>query len=696
MTFKDLKLKLIYDNSTEEITRNLIVPLLGESKVYYRGVGYFSSNWIQIVTKGLQKIAEKGGKIYLLTSPILSGDDWEAMKLGKKAEMDEILYKSIKETINEDFDTRTRVECLNLLSWLIADNLLTMKFAICKNGKGMYHDKLAIFGDEEDNKVCLHGSFNDSLQATYNGEGFSVFKSYESGQKGYVDEHFARFQVMWKGLNNFYEIYDIPDLVKVELRKYQKKERPYRKNKKMLHLPTYIKNLNDYQIEAIERLKDNNWKGILEMATGTGKTITSIAASMDYLDIKGRMFLIVVVPFIHLVEQWEENILSFGYKVPIKCYDSKVSWYGKLNRRIKDYNIRLTDCESLIVSYRTFSTPDFQELCSKIKDNVFFVADECHYMGSSSLRDCMTENFDVRVGLSATPDRWFDEEGTKRLRDYFGDTIFEYDMEMAIDNGFLCKYEYVPVILSLTHDEYDQYSYLTKKITKMFLANKKIDENTSLQMMIFKRTEILAKAENKIPTFIEMLKVQISEAKVKHTLVYCSKGESQKITKLISELGIRAHEFVYKVSNADRQKILEAFAKGDIQVLVAIKCLDEGVDIPATRTAYFLSSTSNPREFIQRRGRILRKSPGKHLAKIIDFVVFPPWEQQSGGGRDTVDNSIIEKEMPRFAEFYRYAFNSGYARGVIRKYLAPYNLEYLMDKLPWQVYKERKERYSYE
>lgn len=696
MSFRDLKLKLIYDNSTEEITDALIVPLLVESKVYYRGVGYFSSNWIKLVTQGLHEIAEKGGKIHLITSPNLSEDDWEAIKFGKKANIDDVLYQSIKETIKDDFDTNTRAECLNLLSWLIADNLLTMKFAICKNGKGMYHDKLAIFEDNENNKVCIHGSFNDSLQATYNGEGFSVFKSYESGQKDYVDEHFARFQAMWKGFNDFYEIYDIPELVKVELRKYQNKKRPYRKSKKTLHLPTYIKNLNDYQIEAIDRLKSNNWRGIFEMATGTGKTITSIAASMEYLSISGRIFLIIVVPFNHLVEQWEDNILSFGYKVPIKCYSSKALWYSKLNRRIKDYNIRLTDCESVIVSYKTFASLDFQELSSKIKDNVFLIADECHYIGSSAYRNCMPENFDVRVGLSATPDRWYDEEGTKSLRDYFGDTIFEYDMKMAIDNGFLCKYEYKPVIVSLTPREYEQYYDLTRKILKMLLANKNMNDDVILQRMILKRTELLAKAENKLPTFIDMLKEQMKEEEVKHTLVYCSKGESQKITKLISELGIRAHEFVYKVSNADRQKVLKAFAKGDIQVLVAIKCLDEGVDVPETRTAYLLASTSNPREFIQRRGRILRRAPGKHMSKIIDFIVFPPRKSLNCGGVDNVDNSIIEKEMPRFAEFYRYAFNSGYTRGVIRKYLAIYNLEYLMDKLPWQLYKERKEKYSYE
>lgn len=696
MSFRGLNLKLIYDNSTEEITENLIKPLLEEARVYYRGVGYFTSNWIRLVTTGVYKIAERGGKIYLITSPILSEEDWQAIKIGKNAEIDKILYESIKETINEDFDIRSKEDCLNLLSWLIADNILTMKFAVCKNGKGMYHDKLAIFEDYEDNKICLHGSFNDSLQATYNGEGFSVFRSYESGQKDYVDGHFIRFQAMWNGANDFYDIYDIPELVKVELRKYQKKERPYRKSKKTIHLPIYIKNLNDYQSEAINKLKMNNWQGILEMATGTGKTITSIAASMEYLAKSGRVFLIVVVPLNHLVEQWEENVLSFGYKVPIKCYDNKESWYGKLNRRIKDYNIRLTDCESLIVSYKTFASSDFQELCNKIKDNVFFVADECHYIGSSSLKYCMPEKFMARIGLSATPDRWFDEEGTERLRGYFGSTIFEYDIKMAIENGFLCNYEYDPVIVNLTDDEYKKYSDFTQKITKMLLANKKIDENTALQRIIIKRSELLAKAENKIQNFIEMLKVQMREEKVKYTLVYCSKGESQKITKLIAELGIRVHEFVYKVSNTDRKKILESFANGEIQVLVAIKCLDEGVDIPSTRIAYFLASTSNPREFVQRRGRILRRAPEKHMAKIVDFIVFPPRKSLGGNEIDSVDCSIIEKEMPRFAEFYRYAFNSGYARGVIRKYLVPYNLEYLIDKLPWQVYKERKEKYNYE
>lgn len=463
-----------------------------------------------------------------------------------------------------------------------------------------------------------------------------------------------------------------------------------------LHLPTYINNLNDYQLEAIEKLKANNWRGILEMATGTGKTITSIAASMEYLKINERIFLIVVVPFNHLVEQWEENIISFGYKVPIKCYDSKSSWYHKLKRRIKDYNVRLTSCESLIVSYKTFSSPDFQELCSKIKDNAFFIADECHYIGSSALKECMPEGFQVRVGLSATPDRWFDEEGTERLRNYFGDTIFEYDMKKALDNNFLCQYEYEPIRINLTAEEYEQYSYLTQRIINMLLADKKIEEDSILQRMILKRAEILSKAENKLPVFMELLKEQMEKEEIRHTLVYCSKGESQRVTKLISDFGIRAHEFVYKVSNSGRQKVLEAFAKGDIQILVAIKCLDEGVDVPGTRTAYFLSSTSNPREFVQRRGRILRKAPGKHMAKIIDFIVFPPLRTLSSGGIDSMDSSIIEKEMPRFAEFYRYAFNSGYARGVIRKYLAPYNLEYLMDKLPWQVYKERKEKFSYE
>lgn len=693
MSLQDLKLKNIYRNSTDEIINDLVIPLLNESHNYYRGVGFFTSSWIRLVTRGLKSIIGNSGKIYLITSPKLSKEDWEAISIGNKAKTDLILYSAIKRTIDNEFDVNTKYEYLNLFSWLIADGIIELKFAIFQNNKGMYHDKIAIFEDEDNNRVCLHGSFNDSLQATYNGESFSVFRSWENGQNEYVLDHYTEFKNMWDNNNSFYNVVDIPDLIKAEFEKYRSDSRPYKqKCNSQLHLPKFIKSLNCYQEEAIQSIINNNWSGILEMATGTGKTITSLAISLRYYEMKGRLFFIVVVPFNHLVSQWEEVIISFGYKVPVKCNNNRNDWYNNLNKRIRNYNSKITDIECLITTYTTFANDNFQELIKKIKDNVVLVADECHYAGSSSLRYKIPESFDAKIGLSATPDRWCDEEGTNYIRNYFSKTVYEYSMEKAISNGFLTEYNYEANVVELTNSEYSEYQKLTLKIANLLRKEETIDGDSNLKYLILKRAEIISKAKNKIPVFIDQILNQYNKGEIDHTLVYCAKGESKLITKQLANLGIRVHEFTHTVSNCERKKVLKAFDNGDIEVLVAIKCLDEGVDVPSTRTAYFLSSTSNPREFIQRRGRILRKYEGKYKSNIIDFIVFPPFNDNNY----LIDVSIIEKDMPRFAEFSKYAFNEFSVKNKMRKYLQTYDLEYLIEKLPWEIYNERKEKYNYE
>ena len=693
MPLTDLELKNIYRNSTNEILNDLVIPLLKESKVYYRGVGFFTSNWIKLVTTGIGNLIKNSGKIYLITSPKLSQEDWDAISIGNKAKTDMVLYESIKRSIDDEFDIFSKYQCLNMFSWLIADGILELKFAICKNKKGMYHDKIAIFEDELNNRVCLHGSFNDSLQATYNGESMSVFRSWNDGQEEYIDDHLTEFLNMWNNQSDFYEVIDTPESVKKEFQKYKLDNRPYEtKNRSEIHLPKFIEKLNDYQEEAIQAIIKNRWSGILEMATGTGKTITSLAISQKFYEEKNKIFLIVIVPFNHLVTQWEKNILSFGYKVPVKCNESKNNWYNTLIRKIRNYNSGITNIECVVTTYTTFSTDGFQMLINKIKENIVLIADECHYAGSKSLRYKLPKFINVKIGLSATPQRWFDEEGTLYIKEYFNDTAYVYDMEEAIKNGFLTEYYYTPEVIRLNADEYELYKNLTSKIIKLLQRGETVEEESNLQKLILKRADIISNAENKLSVFLDQIKTQYERGDINNTLVYCAKGQSKLITKYLSELGISAHEFTYDVSNINRKKVLDAFAKGEIEVLVAIKCLDEGVDVPSTKTAYFLSSTSNPREFIQRRGRILRKHKDKHKSQIIDYIVFPP----EGMENLSIDTSIIEKDMPRFAEFAKYSFNEFNAKNSMRKYLEPYNLEYLMEKLPWELYMERKERFDNE
>ena len=680
MNLKKVDVKLIYDSSVDNIEQDLFIPLMKETVKYYRGVGFFSSNWIQIALEGIDNIINNNGQIYMITSPNLSEDDYQAILKGNQAKIDNIIYESIKKEL-EEFNTKDKKHILNYLSWLIADGILEMRFAICKNNEGIYHDKIAIFEDEE-NMVCIHGSINDSLKATYNGEAVSVFKSWSIGAE-YCNEHKKRFMDLWEGKREFYKIITMPEKLKCTFREISKNtERPY-KNRTEKREP------RQYQLEAIKKLEENNWKGIFEMATGTGKTITSIFAMLKYKEKYQKQFLIVLAPFTHLVNQWEKELNDLGYKNILKCMNSKEKWFNKLTSKIKDYNSNLNNEICIISTYATAFTKDFYERIQKIKNNVCLIADECHYMGSENYQNMMLNNIDVRVGLSATPARWFDDEGTEKIKQYFDKTVYEYTLEEAIENEKLTPYYYYPVIINLEHEEEEEYKNLTQKISNC-LNRKKQNKNQKdeyLEKLYRMRRKIINNANEKYVMLEKMFKDRMKKERISHTLVYCAKGESKKVVRILSNLGLKVHEFVYTVSPEDRKKILDKFAIGDYQVLVAIKCLDEGVDVPSTKTAYFMASTSNPREFIQRRGRILRLAENKKYAEIFDFLVFPNYESKN----KSIGQNIIKKELPRFAEFSKYAKNKNKAREEIYDIVAEYNLEPRLNKLPWEVYKEIKE-----
>lgn len=684
MSLRNVDTKLIYDSSVDNIEEDLFVPLMEESKKYYRGIGYFSSNWIQIALKGIEKIILNNGKIYMITSPNLTKEDYNAIEKGNKAKTDEVIYKAIKKQL-ENFNVENKNELLNFLSWLIAEEILEMKFAVCKNGVGIYHDKLAIFEDEQD-MVCVHGSINASLQANYNGEGVSVFKSWGTGFE-YCNEHKKRFMELWNGQKDFYEVIDMPEKLKCTFRELSKNfdsKNFFNKNVEKKKKTPY-----PYQLEAIEKLKENNWHGIFEMATGTGKTLTSIFAMLEYKKEKGRQFLIILVPFTHLVDQWINVLEEQDYGMVLKCMGAKQSWYNKLISRIKDYNSYIKNNVCIVATYKTSSSTDFYESISKIKGNLCLIADECHYIGTKNYQNMMLNNIDVRLGLSATPDRWFDEDGTRKIKEYFGKTVYEYTLEKAIEENRLTQYYYYPVITRLDYEEQEEYNELTKKISNYLNKKNKSEEENSqyIERLYRKRRAIMNTCHDKYIKLIELLKQRMQKERISHTLVYVAQGESKYVTKMLNELGLRVHEFVYDVNTEDRIKILRQFENGEYQILVAIKCLDEGVDIPSIKVAYFLSSTSNPREFIQRRGRILRKFDEKKYAEIYDFLVFPNEDCMN----IKIGQNLIKKELPRFAEFAQNARNKNRARETIYDLVAKYNLEPNLSKLPWEVYHEMKE-----
>ncbi|MEH6917370.1 DEAD/DEAH box helicase family protein, partial [Priestia megaterium] len=476
----------------------------------------------------------------------------------------------------------------------------------------------------------------------------------------------------WSNNTNGLSVIEIPDIIKEIIVGYKKGGR-------RMVLPNKEIKARPYQQEAITAVKKNNWKGILEMATGTGKTITSLLISNEFYKDKGRIFLTIIVPFTHLVEQWEKNCNEMGYKNITNCYGNKKSWVNKLQTDVRDFNLGLITKHVVITTYKTAASVEFNSLIAKLRGKSFLISDECHYFGVKSLRHNQLGSMEAKLGLSATPERWWDEEGSNYILKFFGPTVYEYDMRNAIANGALTEYIYNPIIVDLTTDELKRYEKYTKRL--IYLYREEETNREEISEVNRKRSRVISKAEMKKEILFSIFKDKIRK-EVSHTLVYCAPGEVEIITKKLADLGYRVHRFDSEVSLADRIKILEAFDLGSIQILVAIKCLDEGVDVPSTKIAYFLASTSNPREFVQRRGRILRKNPNKNLAIIYDFVVMP------SGASDEIYKSIVTKELPRFAEFSRYAINSFNARELIGNKLKRYSLEYLMDKLPWEVYRE--------
>lgn len=690
MTFRSLNLKLIYDNVNGTIFEDLINPLLSHSVSYKRGVGYFSSSWLSMCAEGLQKLAEKQGRILLVTSPHLSESDWDAFRIGNEARKNEIVFQSLAKQVEEMKNNR-RDSRLLLLAWLIADEILEVKIAIPRNNNGDFHDKFAIFEDNNGDKVALHGSLNDSEKASLNGEGVSVFRSWVLGQEGFVEGHETRFDQLFLQNSNFYHVYDLPNAIREDIvRLKENKARPYKfpvqKKIPLFRTPANIE-LFDFQKEAIKNWISNDYKGLFEMATGTGKTITSLAATSKFANEQNSSVVLITVPFNHLVEQWAEEARKFGFSPVTKSGTTNV-WISLLRSRVYEINKGLRKNLCIITTHDTGSSEQFLKLVEEIKAPILFIGDESHYLGSKKLSRLLHSKFEYRIGLSATPDRWFDERGSKKLRDYFDKTVIKLSIKEAVEHGFLTPYRFYPKTVPLTDTEYEEYQSYTRRI--MNIQNDKnlspSERQDRVQQLLIQRSSVVNNAEEKLTLLEELIKKKINREgleNIKHTLVYSPVGKTNEIVKMLANLGIQAHEFIYTVSNKKKIELLEHFSNGNIQVLVAMRCLDEGVNIPATKEAYFLSSTTNPREFVQRRGRILRKYNEKKEAIIYDFYAVPPishWGEDSGA-------SVIQREIPRFAEFADGALNKFEAREAILPVLEAHKLRHIINLKPWDAYR---------
>ena len=699
---KEIIVKTEYRSLHDNIVKDFYIPLLSESIFYKRSVGFFSSKILIGISYGIEKLIKNEGTIKLICSPNLDKEDIDAINSGYNEKLNNILEKNMCNMIS-DPTNKFEEERLNFLAHLISSGKLDIKVALSyKDGKyGLYHEKLGLFYDKDSNVVAFSGSMNETYNAiSENYETVDVFKSWTDNDR--VIEKEKAFDKLWNNNDSFACVLNFPTAVKEKIILYKKDSFDLEKlssetkiyldslkeidNKYKYNDTPYIDDsiiLRDYQKNAIKKWSQNNYCGIYDMATGSGKTYTAYASIVTLINhcvsINKPILVIVICPYQHLVEQWMEDIDKFHI-------DNKIIGYGNIGD--KDYLNKLKrsirDLKEGIKKYQFFITTNASYRLSKIQDivsntdgvDVLLAVDEAHYVGTQSFSKYLHENYKYRLALSATINRYRDEEGTRIIHNYFGNVCIKYTIEDGIKDGNLCRYYYYPIINILTDDERKEYKDLTDKIRKLCSHEDDININNTneqLKLLLIIRSLVIASANNKL----FKLKEEISKIKNEnYILVYCGATrvldydqvndielrQIDQVTRILgNELNMDVRRYTSKEDINERIEIRKAFQNGPpVNALVAIKCLDEGVNIPNIRKAFVLASTTNPREYIQRRGRILRNAKGKEYAYLYDFVTLP-YDIDTARGMDVNDlniyKSLIKNEISRIDEYFSSAEN---------------------------------------
>ena len=714
-------------------------------------LGFFSSSAISILANGFATFLYNGGKMRLIINDILTENDKNAIAKGINSEMSlpyfdlsdiENIYETLSERDKHFFDC---------ISWLIRNNRIEIKIISPQEGLGISHTKSGVFYDGI-NVVGFDGSCNfsrtalidniESLTVSCDWDGSIEIAKINAIQKeieqiiqekdttvSYVSVENIKTQ-----LTNIAENKSLTDLLESEYNILQKHSqhitsvsihKALEKAKDRLEaIIEKVKNTNkcestftistpcfpypsgprEYQIAAFENWKSNTQKGLFAMATGTGKTITSLNCLLEIYKKTGCYKALILVPTITLVEQWEKECAKFNFGNVIKVCSKYSGWQTSLS------NIRMLELSNpdnkqsyiIISTYASFIRSDnFIELNQLPKKKLLLIADEAHNMGSGRIVKRLNDiKYLRRIGLSATPERQFDEEGNIRLMDFFGcdsSYTFEYSMEEAIQKGALCKYYYYPHLVKLTDDEMAEYIELSHRIAKI-INREDEDSKEILKRLLLKRKQIIHKARNKKDVFRNILKEHLDKmGTLKYTLVYVPEGNKpddytadifdsydtikddedtvhliNEYTSIVRDLNTHIVVRQFTSESSDRDAMLKDFANGSIDVLTSMKCLDEGVDVPRSELAIFCASTGNPRQFIQRRGRVLRTHKEKRFAVIHYLVVIP--DNNFDPSCQEIEKNLVSNEIRRVRDFAILSENCNDTLNVLDNILEQYQI----------------------
>ncbi len=695
-------------------------------------LGYFSSSAISVLAPGFAKFLSSGGSVRMVVNHILSDKDKEAILKGQTTletaynfTVDDIHH--IKNSLDEY--GRHFFECL---AWLIASKKIQIKAIKPKVNQGIAHYKSGIFSDGK-HEVRFKSSCNFTASGLLeNLEELGVRFSWKSeADKEAIYQYRKYFESIFNEQADFVEYVPIDEVEVAIMNEFGDKtlhellvqeSQLLRKKQDRELKPAFkkvfekaVKSIEDYlaeprfpypagarpyQIEAYSNWITNESKGIFAMATGTGKTITSLNCVLnEYKKSKDKTYQsIILVPTISLVEQWEKEVKSFNFANVIKV-SSKNEWKSELSGILAAMRFGGKQSFVIICTYASFYREQFQFFFRKLPKETILIADEGHNIASPKVLDILPNiHLPKRIGLSATPKRIYDPEGSEAMDNFFNDKepyTYSFSMQRAIDENVLCQYRYFPHLVALTQNELDQYIEISKRLSKL-LANKNkrgyVEKSDLVEKLLLARKRVIQKARNKIEITKEILENHYNEhGDLRFSFVYVPEGfsrneeevlfDDQEDQRLINQYtqaigSINQQILVGQFTSAtpDRKEILKQFQNGEIHVLASMKCLDEGVDIPRAELAVFCSSTGNPRQFIQRRGRVLRQHLDKHLATIHDLVVVPDLEGVVNEETYKMEQGLVKKELERVAYFAFMSINQHYTLKALDEIAKSYEL----------------------
>lgn len=665
MSLKDLDIKLSYISCGEEnIAKSFLVPALKQAVSYKRSVGFFSSGVFGPIIDGVVALSRNKGKMQLIASPQLNEEDIEAISLGYEKRNQIIQNAFSRDFMNEleELDD----DKLKLLVALIANNTLDIKIAVTEN-EGIYHDKLGIIEDSDGNVVVFYGSANESLNGYKNNyEKIRVAKNWEQSSIANVIDEQAEFDSLWNGTNPFVKVIEYSESARSNILKVIDR----RSSEKNGSLPNSPIKLRDYQEKAISAWVNNNYHGFYVMATGTGKTWTAIYSAKEL--IKEHPALIVIcAPYKHLVKQWSEDVQkAFPTGKIVLVSSENPSWDVQIKNEIISQSYDNSRQLIIISTISSFKMERFEKTVSKSRQEKLLIVDEAHRFTDRS--DKIKSTYKYLLGLSATPFSGTSAQKGNELMAFFGGQVFSLPIEDALERGYLVPYYYKPIYVSANEDEEARFKNYTQKILSCFKNGICINPDL-LVKSLRGRLRVISMAEEKQTRIDELL----SYVKEKdHFVVYCGDGHLfdnntgeeirhiQSVKRSLTKLSYKASQFTATEDMQTRMQLVDAFNKGEISALAAIRCLDEGINIPSIKSALILSSNDDYREFVQRRGRILRTYKDKKNATIYDVVVLPSHESQSWA----------KIELRRFLEYARLALNWSELEDELNEHLTQFGL----------------------